>query len=182
MTDSKLSADDTGSYSWSSHLNDFKADMVGKRPPVDEDPSQLVDPSLALERVTGEEGCHGGQRRGARERLHLEAQITSLGLGTVTRGSQIFLLHREWNTFQSLQSYFGWNYNCLCHMTEFGGIMPGYMIVNCLTEQSLLISITPSFTLVLTFSIKQSYLFYDWLTDWSRDQILAVDWSRRAAS
>jgi hypothetical protein len=68
MADPQLPADHTRPDPRCRHLYDLEPDVVGQRAPVDEDPTQLVDPSLALEGVAGEERGHGrqGRRRAAR--------------------------------------------------------------------------------------------------------------------
>ena len=52
--------------------------MIGQRPSVDEDSSELVHPALALEGVAGEQRRHRGQGRGAGERLHLGALVPTV--------------------------------------------------------------------------------------------------------
>ena len=52
--------------------------MIRKRPTIDEDSSELVHPALALEGVAGEQRRHRGQGRGAGERLHLGALVTTV--------------------------------------------------------------------------------------------------------
>ena len=63
MTDPELPADHTGAHSCSRHLYNLEANMVWEGTAVDEHPSQLVHPALALERVPREQGHFG---------LHLE--------------------------------------------------------------------------------------------------------------
>ena len=59
MADPQLAADDARSYAGRRHLDDLEPDVVGQRPPVDEDAAELVDAALALERVPREQGRHG---------------------------------------------------------------------------------------------------------------------------
>ncbi len=68
MADPQLSTDHTRPDPRRRHLYNLEPDMVGQGPPVDEDPAQLVDPTLALEGVAGKERGHGrqGRRRAAR--------------------------------------------------------------------------------------------------------------------
>ena len=75
MADPQLPADHARPHPRRRHLHDLQPDVVGEGAAVDEDPAQLVDPALALERVAGEERGHGrgGQRRVAAEGLQLVA-------------------------------------------------------------------------------------------------------------
>lgn len=47
MRDPQLAGDDAGPDPVMGHLHDLVSDVVGQRPAVNEDPSELVDPSLA---------------------------------------------------------------------------------------------------------------------------------------
>ena len=51
MADPQLTADDTWSHAGRRHLDNLEPDVVGQRPPVDEDAAELVDAALALEGV-----------------------------------------------------------------------------------------------------------------------------------
>ena len=59
MADPQLSADHTRPNSGRGHLYNLQPDVVGQRPAVNEDPSQLIHPALPLEGVAREEGRHG---------------------------------------------------------------------------------------------------------------------------
>ena len=78
MTDPQLSADHTGPHARRGHLHNLQSDVIWKRPAVDEDSSELVHPALALEGVSREQRRHGGQGRGAGERLHLAALVITV--------------------------------------------------------------------------------------------------------
>ena len=49
MTDAKLTRNDARPNSGRGHLDDLESDVIGKRPAVDEDASQLVDAALTFE-------------------------------------------------------------------------------------------------------------------------------------
>ena len=49
MTDAQLTRDDARPDPGGRHLDDLQPDVVGQRPPVDEDPAQLVDAALTFE-------------------------------------------------------------------------------------------------------------------------------------
>ncbi len=68
MADPQLAADDTGPHPRRRHLYDLQPDMVGQGASIDEDPTQLINSSLALEGIAGEERGHRRQgcRRSAR--------------------------------------------------------------------------------------------------------------------
>lgn len=63
MGDAQLAGDDTGPDAVVGHLHYLVADVVGQGSPVDEDPTELIDPALAQ---------GGGHWR--RERRREEAQ------------------------------------------------------------------------------------------------------------
>ena len=52
--------------------------MIRKGATIYKNPSQLVDPPLALEGVPGEQGRHGGEAGGGGEALQREARCTRL--------------------------------------------------------------------------------------------------------
>ena len=58
MADPELPADHTWPDTRRGHLDNLQPDVVGQGPAVDEDPAQLVDPALTLERVAGEQRGH----------------------------------------------------------------------------------------------------------------------------
>lgn len=47
MGDTQLAGDDTGPDAVVGHLDNLVADVVWQGSPVDEDPTQLIDPALA---------------------------------------------------------------------------------------------------------------------------------------
>ena len=49
VTDAKLTRNDARSNSGRGHFDDLESDVIGKRPAVDEDASQLVDAALTFE-------------------------------------------------------------------------------------------------------------------------------------
>jgi hypothetical protein len=51
VADAQLAADDAGADAGGRHLDDLEPDVVGQRPPVDENAAQLVDPTLACATV-----------------------------------------------------------------------------------------------------------------------------------
>ena len=64
VADPQLSADHARSHPGGRHLDNLQPHVVWQRPPVDEHPTHLVDPALALERVASEKGGgHGGRAR-----------------------------------------------------------------------------------------------------------------------